>query len=84
MRKECIVELIAINKKETVRVVKFGDMFHLQKIVFKLFSSSLFADINTTDQEWLASKWIIDYDLTVSTDYPTIDEIRKIQKGEKE
>lgn len=76
------MEVIAINEKETVRVVKFGDMFHLQKTVSKIFSSSLFADENITDQEWLASKWILDYGLKVCTDYPTIDEIREMQKRE--
>lgn len=73
------MELIAINEKETRRIVKFGDMFHLQRTVSKIFSSSLWADVNVTDQEWLASKWILDYRLKVRTDYPTIEEIRSQQ-----
>jgi len=73
------MEIIAINGKETKRVVQFGDMYHLQKTVSKIFSSSLWADINTTKEEWLASKWILDNNLTVATDYPTIAEIRAKQ-----
>jgi hypothetical protein len=74
------MELIAINNKETWRVVMFGDHYHLQRTVSKIFSSSLWADVNTTQHEWLASKWILDKGLTVCTDYPTIAEIRSKQK----
>jgi hypothetical protein len=73
------MELIAINKKETVRLVKFGDSFYLQKTVSIFFGRNLWADVNTTNQEWLASKWILDNGLTVCTDYPTIAEIRAKQ-----
>lgn len=74
------MEIIAINSKETKRVVMFGDYYHLQKTVSKIFSNGLWADINTTQHEWLASKWILDNSLTVCTDYPTIAEIRAKQK----
>jgi len=73
------MNLIAINNKETKRVVLYGDMYHLQKTISKIFSSSLWADINTTKEEWLASKWILDNGLTVATDYPTIAQIRAKQ-----
>jgi hypothetical protein len=33
-----------------------------------------------TDKEWLASKWILQFDMRVSTDYPTIEEIKNQQK----
>jgi hypothetical protein len=73
------MEVIAINSKETKRIVMFGDYYHLQRTVSKIFSSSLWADINTTQQEWMASKWILDNGLTVCTDYPTIAQIRAKQ-----
>ncbi len=77
-----IVEVIAISEKEGIRVVKFGDMFHLQVLISKVFCS-LWHDSKTTKEEWLASKWILDRGLKVSSDYPTIDEIREKQKAEK-
>ena len=77
------MEVIAINKNENMRIAKFGDTFHLQTQVSKLFSCSLWHDSKMTKQEWMASKWILDHGLKVSSDYPTIDEIREMQRAEK-
>ncbi len=74
-------KVIAINKRETIRVVKFGDMFHLQSLISKIFGN-IWTDHKTTKEEWLASKWILDKELKVSSDYPTIEEIRNKQNKE--
>ncbi len=76
-------KVIAISKREDVRVVKFGDMFHLQTLVSKIFGN-IWSDYKTTKEEWLASKWILDKELKVSSDYPTIKEIREKQNKENE
>lgn len=39
-------------------------------------------DKEETKQEWMASKWILDYSLRVGSEYPTIAEIREMQKND--
>ena len=73
------MEVIAINKKENIRIIKCGDFYVFQT---KVILANYWMNKEETKQEWLASKWITDNNLKISTDYPTIDEIRNKQKGE--
>lgn len=76
------MEVVAINEKENIRVVKSGDMFYLQTLISQIFGR-LWNDSEMVKEEWIASKWILKYGMKVSSDYPTIDEIREKQKEEK-
>ena len=71
------MELIAINEDEDIRIIKCGVTYFLQE-----YWVHRWKDIKDTTEEWLASKWILDYYLKVSTDYPTISEIRNEQSEE--
>ena len=78
------MKILAINEKETLRVVKFGDEYHLQKPAISVWlKPTCWVDNEIAGEEWVASKWILDYGLKVSTDYPTIAEIREQQKKDK-
>ncbi len=73
------MEIIAIDDKENKRIVKYGDLYVFQT---KIILAQYWMNKKETNQEWLASKWILDYDLKVSTDYSTIEEIRNKQQQE--
>ena len=78
------MEIIAIHEKETFRVIKTGDKYHLQKPAALWLRPLCWVDNEIAGEEWVAAKWILDYGLKVYTDYPTIDEIRERQKKDKE
>ena len=69
------MELIAISEGERTRIIKQGDVY-----IFQEYWVPRWQDIDRTQHEWLASKWILDKGLTVCADYPTIAEIRSKQK----
>jgi len=73
------METIAISDNARTRVVLCGDMYILQN---KVVVCNYWLDKEETEQEWMASKWILDNDLKVGTEYPTIDEIREQQKND--
>jgi len=73
------MEILAINEEETLRVAMFGDMYHLQQSTSIFYILGIWKDVKAPGEEWMASKWILDYGLKVSTDYPTIAEIRTKQ-----
>lgn len=75
------MEVIAITEKENIRIVKYGDTFHLETLISKIFGS-LWHGSDVTKEEWIVSKWILKYSMKVSSDYPTIDEIREKQRAE--
>jgi len=72
---------IAINDEEDMRITKSGNLYSFER-KYELRSFSMWKEIRWTSEEWMASKWILDWGLMVSSDYPTIDEIRQRQ-GQK-
>lgn len=74
------MEVIAITEDGRKRIVLCGDIYLLQALILVC---SFWIDKDETKQEWVASKWILDYGMNVSTDYPTIDEIKKAQSNDK-
>jgi hypothetical protein len=70
-----MLDLIAINERETLRIVKRGKLY-----IFQVYVLGEWGPSKETDKEWLASKWILQFDMRVSTDYPTIEEIKNQQK----
>ena len=72
--------IIAENRYKTMRVKKSGYMYLLEKK-----KSYLFMDrwdiIDESEQERMASKWILDNNLWVIDDYPTIAEIGEMQRN---
>ncbi len=74
-------KIIAINDDETLRIVKNSNTYSFER-KFELHRFCTWSEVDHTVEEWLASKWILDYDLTVGTEYPTIDEIREMQKND--
>lgn len=72
------MEIIAISEEEFTRILKCGSTYILQEQRIP----TVWMKIKETEEEWLASKWILDDELKVSSDYPTIDEIRETQKEE--
>lgn len=73
------METIAISDNARTRVVLCGDMYILQN---KISCINYWNDKEETELEWMASKWILDYKLRVGTEYPTIAEIREMQKND--
>jgi hypothetical protein len=73
------MEVIAISGDARMRVVLFGDKYILQS---KISCINYWNDKEETEQEWMASKWILDNELRVGTEYPTIAEIREQQKND--
>lgn len=72
------MEIIAISEGEKTRIIKRGNEY-----VFQDYWVPRWQDIDKTEEEWIASKWILDYDLKVSSDYSTIAEIRNEQNETK-
>jgi len=73
------VDTIAISDDARTRIILCGDIYILQS---KIMCVNYWNDKEETKQEWMASKWILDYGLKVGSEYPTIDEIRKMQKND--
>ena len=73
-----MMEVIAINKEENCKIVICGDRFMLQHKICRVW---IFG--KDTKQEWRVSKWITDFGLKVSSDYPTIQEIKDKQNRER-
>jgi len=69
------MKTIAVTEHETKRIILSGDRYIRQNRVF----GTVWKDIEETNEEWLAAKWIINFDMKVAADYPTIEEIRKAQ-----
>ena len=73
--------IIAEDRYKTMRVKKSGDMYLLEEKKYCLLIFSQWDIIDETDQEKMASKWILDNKLWVIDDYPTIAEIGEMQKN---
>lgn len=71
------METIAISEDGRMQVILCGDIYLLQT---KIRCMNYWYDKEETKQEWMASKWILDYELKVGSEYPTIAEIREMQK----
>ena len=75
--------VIAINENETRRIIKDRGLYSYQIAKTPWLTVDIWTSIKTTTEEWLASKWILDYRLKVSSDYPSIKEIKEKQEGER-
>ena len=73
------METIAISDDARTRIILCGGMYILQR---KITCMNYWNDREETKQEWMASKWILDYSLKVGSEYPTIAEIREMQKND--
>ncbi len=73
------METIAISDDNRTRILLCGDIYLLQS---KIICANYWLDKEETKQEWVASKWILDYGLKVGSEYPTIAEIREQQKND--
>lgn len=71
------MEIIAITKNSSVRIVQCGDEYIRQ---IKMSFLPVWSDVERVKEEWIASKWILEYGMEVSTDYPTIAEIKERQE----
>lgn len=71
------METIAISDDGRTRILLCGDRYILQN---KIICINFWNDTEETKQEWMASKWILDYGLKVGSEYPTIAEIKERQK----
>ena len=69
---------IAINANETLRLQEKRYSYTLQ-YKKELNNFWVWADAQITCEEWIAAKWILDNDMFVGENYPTIDEIREKQ-----
>lgn len=71
------MDTIAISEDGRTRVIMCGYYYLLQT---KINCINYWNTKEETEHEWLASKWILDFELRVGSDYPTIAEIRETQK----
>lgn len=74
------MKIIAITENGARRILLCGDRYLRQQ---RAGFINHFLDIEETTEEWIASKWILEYGMKVESDYPTIAEIREKQKFEK-
>ncbi len=74
--------VIAINKDETVRIIQEKSTYYLERLK-EVEKWGIWSGVKETNQEWLASKWILDYELEIPSNYPTIKEIEKQQRSKK-
>ena len=73
---------IAINQKEDIRLLHDGKRYILQEyseVVLKGWIT-----IKSAEEEWIASKWVIDYSLKTDKDYPPLQELLEGEKNEEE
>ena len=73
------METIAITEDGSKRIVLCGDRYLRQRRVGFI---DHFLNVEETTEEWIASKWILEYRMKVESDYPTIAEIREGQKND--
>ena len=71
------METIAISDNSRTRIITCGDYWLLQN---KISCINYWHTQEETKQEWMASKWILEHGLRVSTEYPTIAEIKGRQE----
>lgn len=76
------MSVIAIDQKENVRLLSEGNRYILQR--FSEVVSKGWTTMKTTEEEWIASKWIIDYSLKTDKDYPPLQELLEGEKDEEE
>jgi len=72
------MKIIAIREDESKRVIEQSGNYSLQERL-NIVSYAWYM-LKDTREEWLAAKWIVDNDMKVAADYPTIEQIRESQK----